>query len=134
MPNTREKLIELLMQAKIGWTKAELADHLIANGVTLQNRDDHWATEAAYKNGYEDGKPKWISVKDRLPDLELVEAKANDFDLYACLATIKNERARNGRYVGKAWYDGELFMDSDFVDITYDVTHWMPLPEPPKGE
>ena len=31
----REKLIELLMQAKIGWTKAELADHLIANGVTF---------------------------------------------------------------------------------------------------
>lgn len=34
----REKLIELLMQAKIGWTKAELADHLIANGVTIPTR------------------------------------------------------------------------------------------------
>ena len=26
------------------------------------------ATEQAYKNGYEAGKPKWISVKERLPD------------------------------------------------------------------
>ena len=24
----------------------------------------HDATEQAYKNGYEDGKPKWISVND----------------------------------------------------------------------
>ena len=34
----REKLIELQMQAKIGWTKAEFADHLIANGVTIPVR------------------------------------------------------------------------------------------------
>ena len=34
----REKLIELLMQAKIGWTKAELVDYLIANGVTIPMR------------------------------------------------------------------------------------------------
>lgn len=33
----REKLIELQMQAKLGWTKAEFADHLIANGVTVSS-------------------------------------------------------------------------------------------------
>jgi hypothetical protein len=76
---------------------------------------------------------RWISVKDRLPDLELVEAKTFDCDLYPCLVTIKNERAMGGRYVGKAWYDGKGFMDVDCVDITYEVTHWMPLPQPPKG-
>ena len=27
----------------------------------------HWATEQAYKNGYEAGKPKWIPVSERLP-------------------------------------------------------------------
>ena len=121
MPNTREKLIELLMEMPFGNSTYEeeerhmeaVADYLIANGVTVQ---------------------EWIPVTERLPDLELVEAKVDDFDLYACLATIKNDRARNGRYVGKAWYDGERFMDSDCVDITYNVTHWMPLPEPPKGE
>ena len=30
------KLIELQMQAKIGWTKEEFADYLIQNGVTVQ--------------------------------------------------------------------------------------------------
>lgn len=34
--DVREKLVELQMQAKIGWTKAEFADYLIANGVTMQ--------------------------------------------------------------------------------------------------
>ena len=123
MDNTREKLIELLVNSPGLCTLsgkeeefAENADWLIANGVTLDNQVS-----------------KWISVKERLPDLELSEAKADDFDLYACLATIKNKRARNGRYVGKAWYDGERFIDCDCLDITYDVTHWMPLPQPPKG-
>ena len=36
MMDVREKLIELQMQAKIGWTKEEFADHLIAHGVTVQ--------------------------------------------------------------------------------------------------
>ena len=121
--DVRKKLVEILKQAPFEgkvldewwWEEkiVRIVDHLIANGVTVQ---------------------EWILVKERKPDLELVEAKGDDFDLYACLATIKNDRARNGRYVGKAWYDGERFMDSDCVDITYNVTHWMPLPQPPKGE
>ena len=36
MMDVREKLVELQMQAKIGWTKEEFADHLIAHGVTVQ--------------------------------------------------------------------------------------------------
>ncbi len=36
--DVREKLIELQMQAKIGWTKEEFADYLIQNGVTVQER------------------------------------------------------------------------------------------------
>ena len=34
--DVKEKLIELQMQAKIGWTKGEFADYLIQNGVTVQ--------------------------------------------------------------------------------------------------
>ena len=45
--DVREKLVELQMQAKIGWTKLELADYLIQNGVTVQ---------------------EWISVDDRQPN------------------------------------------------------------------
>ena len=115
--NKKEKLIEIINNVircdKCGIVPEWLAEDLIFYGVTVQ---------------------EWISVKDRLPDLELVEAKANDWDLYPCLATIKNDRAKDGRYVGKAWYDGKGFMDADCVDITYEVTHWMPLPQPPKVE
>ena len=117
--DVREKLVELLDHetAKYrfdAWENTDkIAAYLIAHGVTVQ---------------------EWISVKERKPDLELVEAKGDDFDLYACLVTIKNDRARNGRYVGKAWYNGERFVDSDCVDITHNVTHWMHLPQPPKGE
>ena len=123
--NDREKLVGIVcdsMEADgcIGhcnhppcFAVERVVNALTANGVTVQ---------------------RWIPVTERLPDLELVEAKADDFDLYACLATVKNDRASNGRYVGKAWYDGERFMDSDCVDITYNVTHWMPLPEPPKED
>ena len=32
--DVKEKLIELQMQAKIGWTKEEFADYLINNGIT----------------------------------------------------------------------------------------------------
>lgn len=36
--DVREKLVELQMQAKIGWTKEEIADKLLENGVTVQER------------------------------------------------------------------------------------------------
>ena len=37
--DVREKLIELQMQAKIGWTKGQFADYLISNGVTVKELD-----------------------------------------------------------------------------------------------
>ena len=146
-----------------------LADHLIANGVTVAEGKDtdeplticqqcfHRAACLAWighgKALYDDfvfsvdGCPyledavkvveidqfnKWIPVTERKPDLELVDAKSDDIDLYPCLVTIEDVRVRNGRYVGKAWYDGEQFIDSDCMYITSNVTHWMPLPEPPE--
>ena len=105
----RDRLIELLADYLYS---EQIADHLIANGVTVN---------------------EWISVKDRLPNLELDKFKALDWDVYPCLVTIKNQRAMDGRYVGKAFYDGKRFLKVNCEDITHDVTHWMPLPKPPKG-
>ena len=127
MPNTREKLIELFFNAEqmvhipygMNTKEAEryifgqMADHLIANGVTVN---------------------EWISVKDRLPDLELLEIKEDDKDVFPCLAARKHPRAKNGKYTAKVWYDGYGFIDGISNDVTDEVTHWMPLPEPPKGE
>lgn len=57
--------------------------------------------------------PRWISVKDKLPedDREYIVFNGN----HALIATY--------------WGDGEWIMDSYAIR---DVTHWMPLQEPPE--
>ena len=76
------------------------ADHLIANGVTVQ---------------------EWIPVEERLP-----EEKVN------CIVHYKHAYCDNDDYwaIGICFYNGEKFQ----MDWSYKVTHWMPLPKPPKGE
>ena len=63
---------------------------------------------------------EWISVKDRLP-----EEKVN------CIVHYKHAYCDNDDYweIGICFYDGEKFQ----MDLSYKVTHWMPLPKPPKG-
>ena len=73
------------------------ADHLIANGVTVQ---------------------RWIPVTERLPeDGQIVLTCKNGI----CEVQTYEAR-RNG------WVSGRFFWSMAFV------THWMPLPQPPKGE
>ena len=64
---------------------------------------------------------EWISVKDRLP-----EEKVN------CIVHYKHAYCDNDDYwaIGMCFYDGEKFQ----LNPAYKVTHWMPLPQPPKGE
>lgn len=63
---------------------------------------------------------EWISVKDRLPE------KRKDV---LCLFQ-DNTRIRNRIEI--SWVDSVgCFL---YEAIYGEVTHWMPLPEPPKGE
>ena len=64
---------------------------------------------------------EWISVDERLP-----EEKVN------CIVHYKHAYCDNDDYwaIGICFYDGEKFQ----MDWSYKVTHWMPLPQPPKGE
>lgn len=64
---------------------------------------------------------EWISVNDRLP-----EEKVN------CIVHYKHTYCDNDDYwaIGTCFYDGEKFQ----IGLAYKVTHWMPLPQPPKGE
>jgi hypothetical protein len=59
---------------------------------------------------------KWIPVTERLPEYE------QQVLTYRGESGISIERM----FPGACWD-----FDYDFID---DVTHWMPLPEPPKGE
>ena len=102
MPNTREKLIELVTAALCNQSAEEVADHLIANGVTVQ---------------------KWIPVTERLPE---------HFGQFSVTVT----EVDGCRYVDFAMFDPYTKQWKTSLCIFYGekVTHWMPLPEPPKGE
>lgn len=58
---------------------------------------------------------EWISVKNRLPE-EHTEVLAYD-----------------GRNVWLAWLSDNTW-DSDIGNLGNDITHWIPIPEPPRGE
>ena len=101
--NVREKLIDLLTGHSIDTQQdvEYVADHLIANGVTVQ---------------------EWISVKDRLPEAGgyvVCIAKRNPFSRFMpMVARIE----KNG------WVNP---ITEQYIS---EVTHWMPMPEPPERE
>ena len=112
--DVREKLIELLTNSQqldvldwaTGWEEA--ANYLIAHGVTVQ---------------------EWISVDDRMPD-------ACGFP---CLLCGENSFGQIRVFEGCTGYmeRGKFEWHSNQKDIDIDVwtiTHWMPLPQPTKGE
>ena len=122
MPNTREKLIELLQNFADGTyysngtivdgTKVDdVADHLIANGVTVQ---DSKVVEI-------DQFKQWIPVTERLPE-ESDEYIAYCGDGFIAILPYSVQY--------------KLFntFDGNGTKHAMAATHWMPLPEPPKGE
>ena len=87
---------------------------------------------------------EWISVKDRLPSEAgryLVAYKLFDSDLAwwnevlsfsTDLYKMDNFDFPRKKYKGKS---GFYFYDSEYGNVEDNrVTHWMPLPEPPKEE
>ena len=79
-------------------------------------------TEQAYKNGYakgfEDGKPKWIPVTERLPEKGEI--------VLAC----GKRHATSGMFQGASRNDPKWWHWKG--NTLKEVTHWMPLPDAPK--
>lgn len=63
---------------------------------------------------------KWVSVKDRLPK--------DGQDVLAYLNDGEETRIAPCHYFNGVWFDSVM----NCVAVLQDVTHWMPLPEPPK--
>ncbi len=106
MMNVREKLVELL-------TEFYGCDPMYYNVDALAIAD-HLVSNGVTMQ-------EWISVKDRLPE-EKVD----------CIVHYKHAYCDNDDYwaIGICFYDGEKFR----IDLSYKVTHWQYLPQPPKGE
>ena len=112
MKDVREKLVELLDDMQRSGTgyfgsvieNKKIADHLIRHGVTVQD---------------------WVSVEDRLPEY------SNDGFADAVLVTDGFVQ-HMAYFVGGEW----RFAESGEIKepMWYRITHWMPLPELPKGE
>ena len=112
--DVREKLVEIAKSAIIDWEHGDvsewIADNLISNGVTVQ---------------------EWI------PASELPKKITNKV-----IVLCKNGYRGFGHYEdykGKqTWYNlesGKPFTDWDLEDCeSYEITHWMTMPLPPKGE
>ena len=80
---------------------------------------------------------EWISVKDRLPEsgkdvLVFAVGKANAFigDTTIEITEYTNVSLFPSTAVGMGWRS-----PYQYFFYNYEITHWMPLPEPPeKGE
>jgi hypothetical protein len=83
----------------------------------------------SYLVGYQAAKPEWISVKERLPEEDVAVLTYGQV-LNNPPEVIGVRRRYNGDQEWKHTWESE----DGFIYREDDVTHWMPLPEPPKEE
>ena len=122
--DVREKLIEILRKPifpheLVDPTEA-VADYLLDSGVTVQ---------------------EWISVDDRLPeDDEQIESyydgrmSCKTVLVYTKYGIIIPKNRLIVRPTGNKYLDDQVTDGWIWSGGTEEVTHWMPMPNPPKGE
>ena len=101
--------------------------------------DKYTAQEQAFKRGYEKGyeagKPKWIPVSERLPEIASEHkhgrSKYTKSIRVLCVCVQKEGKTmvKEGYYERWNEYPEVWWKIPGTID---SVTHWMPLPEPPK--
>lgn len=79
---------------------------------------------------------KWISVEDRLPedDKAVLCKQVNNKDLMICrLSNNEWHESYEDIYAVGGWINSFVSSVED-NECYLRITHWMPLPEPPKGQ
>jgi hypothetical protein len=77
---------------------------------------------------------EWISCKDQLP--ELTQKDSNYFESKTCIVCIRGKYHDVAKWT-KAIEGGEEYtgwFDEAIGEPVEEVTHWMPLPSPPKED
>ena len=112
-----QKLVDILMDETpedspwFGRVK-DLVEKLIANGVTFATDNNVGS--------------KWIPVTERLPE---------DDEVVLIMCKIGKMFVGYHKHLYPGYEFWQILTARDSTKkITYTVTHWMPLPEPPKGE
>ena len=124
--DVREKLVEILKQAPFEgkvldewWWEEKIkriADHLISNGVTVQ---------------------EWISVDDKLPEVVSIQkgyrstVKKSIRVLCVCVQKSGKTMVKEGYC---EWYNDYQEPRWKIPGTIDEVTHWQYLPQSPKGE
>lgn len=108
--DVREKLVELLEGVPHPQRLYPdlYVDYLVANGVTVRDGEGNKVPT------------KWISVKDGLPE--------DNGKLQAFLVCRNQPSSTSGKVLIQTEFFTNAFSGNN------NVTHWMPLPQPPKGE
>ena len=113
--DVREKLVEIVKKAAYSSLPSNTEDfhlnmfvtNLLSHGVTVQ---------------------EWISVNDRLPDL--IPCNAGTAYSEAVIAWTSGRKAMIAVWDGIDW-----IAPFDYWEAWgEEITHWMPMPQPPKGE
>lgn len=120
--NDRERLIELLSEASKLWV--QICDKYAECDICPANKDKFHCrygvtADHLIANGvtFATDNSKWIPVTERLPVCgERVLVLVDSCAVFEAYLSISHKWVRYGSF----WIDG--------------VTHWMPLPEPPKGD
>lgn len=100
-----------------------LVDYLIQNGVTI-------ATDTNVGD-------KWVSVDERLPEFVKVEKYGDLGNVAKSVRVLCSCLQKDGKQMVKEgycqrWLDGSGAVWWRIPGTINKVTHWMPLPEPPK--
>lgn len=112
-----------------GWALNETLDAAADAIEKLQKERDNWKTTAedwrdAYYHwfeNYQNDVPKWIPVTERLPESGVR------------VLVMRFDYVTNTPFCDLLWFDkGEWW--NRYFRGDYAVTHWMPIPEPPKEE
>ena len=107
-----------------GWALNETLDEAADAIEELQRQIDGWIEQE--RKALLKSVPKWIPVKESLPEGEVIAVNA-----------LKGSYGYREYIIG--YVDEDYESDSGYScesegEILVNVTHWMPLPEPPKEE